>query len=355
MSDTGRQATTSAQAIVVAGMHRSGTSAFTRVVSLLGVELPRTIYPPRPGNPLGFWESGPLVEAQDAFLETVGSTYRDTAAWPESALASPAALAFERRLVELLGDEYGDAPQFVLKDPRICRLMPLWLAALEALGAEPRVLLPIRNPLEVAASLRGRDERSDLTARSLLMWLRYVLDAERHSRAYPRSFASYDDLLRDWRSVTDRIGRDLSVAWPRASHLATVEIEAFLSTQARHHTVDTETLNGREDVPGWVKRAYAVLLEACAGGPVDTTALDEIRSDLDRADSAYGPLLAHADLQVADERSRVVAHAETIDELAAQLEGARDEAERLVTDLAGAKQGRAPKAPRRMPKQAPPP
>ena len=189
MSDAGRRSEPGAQAIVVAGMHRSGTSAFTRVLSLLGLELPRTLYPPRSGNPLGFWESEPIVAAQDAFLETLGSTFRDTSAWPESALASPAARAFQSQLVELLRSEYGDAPQFVLKDPRICRLMPLWLGALEEIGATPHIVLPLRNPLEVAASLRGRDEKTDLTARSLLMWLRYVLDGERYSRGYARRAA----------------------------------------------------------------------------------------------------------------------------------------------------------------------
>ncbi len=50
--------------IVVAGMHRSGTSAIVRVLNLLGVDLPAALYPARPDNPVGYWEPLQVVEAR---------------------------------------------------------------------------------------------------------------------------------------------------------------------------------------------------------------------------------------------------------------------------------------------------
>ena len=66
------------RAVVVLGMHRSGTSALTRVLSLAGAELPRTMMRLRAAdNPTGFWESVKLMEIHDAALEALGSAWDD--------------------------------------------------------------------------------------------------------------------------------------------------------------------------------------------------------------------------------------------------------------------------------------
>ena len=48
-------------ALLVLGMHRSGTSALTRVLNLLGVELGDRLMPAGDDNPLGFWEHADVV------------------------------------------------------------------------------------------------------------------------------------------------------------------------------------------------------------------------------------------------------------------------------------------------------
>ena len=54
------------RALVVLGMHRSGTSAAARVFSLLGAGLPENLLPPQEGNNAsGFWEPAALVAAHD--------------------------------------------------------------------------------------------------------------------------------------------------------------------------------------------------------------------------------------------------------------------------------------------------
>jgi hypothetical protein len=42
--------------ILVAGMHRSGTSALTRAINLAGVPLPNDLKGASPNNQDGFWE-----------------------------------------------------------------------------------------------------------------------------------------------------------------------------------------------------------------------------------------------------------------------------------------------------------
>ena len=71
----------STQAILVAGMHRSGTSALTKTLSILGADLPRNLMPPMKGNnDKGFWESKDLEGIHDSLLESAGSMWDD---WSE--------------------------------------------------------------------------------------------------------------------------------------------------------------------------------------------------------------------------------------------------------------------------------
>ena len=129
-------------AVVVAGMHRSGTSAFVRVLNLLGVDLPAALYPARPDNPVGYWEPLHVVEAHEEFLAAIGSSFDDISRLPEGALRGDSARALEDRLVQILESEFADSRQFVVKDPRLCRLVPIWIAALQRFGAAPRFVLP---------------------------------------------------------------------------------------------------------------------------------------------------------------------------------------------------------------------
>ena len=88
-------------------------------------------------NDLGFWESVPISEAHDRFLASIGSAWDDVSPIPPSVFASARADAFIDELAELLLAEYGDSSLFVVKDPRLCRLIPIWIAALERFGARP--------------------------------------------------------------------------------------------------------------------------------------------------------------------------------------------------------------------------
>lgn len=286
-------------AILVAGMHRTGTSAITRVLSLLGLELPRHLVPGvRDNNDLGFWESAPISQAHDGFLASIGSAWDDVSPIARSVFASARADQFAVELRQALRSEYGNSSLFVVKDPRLCRLIPVWVAALEGFGARPSFVITTRNPLEVAGSLKARDGFTP--TKSCLLWLRHVLDAERDSRGFPRVFVSYERLLRDWVTTTDRIARELQLFWPRADHETHVEIEAYLSSALRHHSFDYSDLRARSDVVEWVKQAFETVSRAATDtGGLDSELLDEIRGQLDRADQAYGPLLAQQRAKIA--------------------------------------------------------
>src|SRR5207253_11297080 len=93
--------------------------------------------------------------------------------------------------------------------------------------------------------------------KSMVLWLRHVLEVERETRGQARCFVAYEDLLRDWRSVAARLAEELDFAWPKFTHAAEVRVDQFLSDAPRHHRFTDYELAARADVAKWVKQTYA--------------------------------------------------------------------------------------------------
>lgn len=315
------------EATIVLGMHRSGTSALTRVLNLVGCDVSSDLRPPVPdNNETGFWEPFDVSLIHEEMLTSAGSSWDDVSELPASWYDSDVARPFQRRILEILRRDFGDSSLFVLKDPRICRLVPFWLRLLEELGASPSFVLSIRNPLEVARSLYARDRFSP--AKSILLWLRHVLASERDSRGYRRSFVSYDALMTDWHRTVEKISVDLGIRYPKLSHQAAAEIEMFLSADLQHQHASTHDLVERSDVVEWVTRTYELVLQALESDSEELSkGFDEIREEVDRADMAYGPIMAHdrlllkeTELEVGALESEVAQKSRQLDEGAHQMQ-----------------------------------
>ncbi len=278
------------QAILVLGTHRSGTSALTRLLNLCGAALPEGLIEASPDvNAAGFWESAELLALHDEVLAAMGGSWHDLRAFAPGWFEGAVAAGFRERLTALLVREYGGAKLLLVKDPRLCRLLPLWRPVLAEMGIEPMVVIPVRNPLEVAASLRERDGFGE--GKGLLLWLRHVLAAERDSRGVARAFVSYEQVLADAPGVAERLGRELGVKWPRAPKLAAAEMAGFVSPALRHHEhVAGEVLESAV-LPWQVREAYRWHI-AAAGGEPPGDVLDGIAADLARAEPLFGAALA---------------------------------------------------------------
>jgi hypothetical protein len=275
---------------MVLGVHRSGTSAFARVASLLGCALPKELMAPSEGNTIGHWESNIVTALNDELLASAGSRWDDWLSLGEDWSGSVLRDEFLDRAAEVLRQEYGQSSLFVLKDPRICRLAPLWLEALTVLNVHAVVAIPVRNPIEVAESLSARD--GSAPGHGLLVWLRNVLDAEFASRGLPRHVFSYDDLLDDWSSVVEKMEKATAILWPRKSVLTSLEIDAFLTHSARHQDFNSKIALGSR-TPTWVRDTYAILTKWCAHGEdsEDHARLDRIRAGFDASAPTFAQLI----------------------------------------------------------------
>jgi hypothetical protein len=272
------------QALLVLGMHRSGTSALTRVLGLCGAALPQHKMAAAADNALGFWEPQPIVDAHDRFLKDAGTGWDAIADYPAALFASEAAAACRRGLADLTLREYGNAQLFILKDPRISRLMPLWLPLLNTLGVAPRIVIAARNPLEIASSMRARDGWSE--HRTLMLWLRYMLAAERDTRGLVRCFVGYEQLVNDWRGTVDRVSEVLGLAFPARSPAVEREIDGFIRPDMRHHRHGADALLQRDDIADCVKQAWRCFGDAAETGAVDGAVLDRIGGLLAEAEAA---------------------------------------------------------------------
>jgi len=276
---------------LVLGTHRSGTSALTRVINLLGATLPGNLLPPTVDNTTGYWESQDFFELNEALLASAGTDWHDDAPILESWFHSDSAQRLHADAVRLLKESFGDSRLFVLKDPRLCRLVPFWRTVLEEAGVRPSYVLIVRNPQEVALSLAARPRGlGGVTSheKSHLLWLREVLTAERATRGSQRSIVTYEGLLEDWRTPMAKVATATGARFPVSAAEASPAIDAFLSTGQRHQRRTDDGLVGRATPTG---RAYE-LLEAHAdrGVDLDVASLDAIGVARDAVEEAYAPL-----------------------------------------------------------------
>ncbi|ETD85300.1 glycosyl transferase family 1 [Rhodobacter capsulatus YW1] len=285
--------------LLVLGMHRSGTSMLSRLLNIAGYALPTELIGANESNPTGHWEPLVLNTLNEEFLKTIGSAWSDWSHIDFDALPEEVSAAYRSDLRSWLRTEKGNRYSLVLKEPRVCRLAPPVIEALAEEGFETRVILPYRNPLDVARSLESRD-RIPLR-RGVLLWMRHVLDAEMFSRGLRRSFVDYAGLMADWATETERLSRDLGLdRLGRIDEIAE-EADSFISEEYRHHAGDTGTLEAIDYTAGMALKIYRALADLCAdpNKAEVMAAFDGLRAQLDEMERLTLPTQRDADRMLA--------------------------------------------------------
>lgn len=253
--------------ILVLGAGRSGTSALTRILSLLGADLATNLFEPKADNPTGFWESRDHVALNDELLRKLKLRWDLPLKARWDLLDTASSVRYRDRIVELLRRDFESSCLFVVKDPRLCRVLPIWRSALEQFDAQPRCVIIVRHPLEVAASLARRGLMP--LHSGILLWLRSVLEAECESRNLNRLFVTYEQLLNDWRAVALRISQALNLEWPRDAAEVASEIDAFLQRGMRHHIVG-EAISNEIQAAEPIAAIHTIYRAACAAARDET-------------------------------------------------------------------------------------
>ncbi|MCI5073594.1 glycoside hydrolase family 99-like domain-containing protein [Oricola sp.] len=295
MPDQTEQATRTC--ILVLGMHRSGTSALTRVLALLGAALPQEILPANQTNEAGHWEPERLVALNDRLLAELGSSWHDWRPIDMSDLPEARRAEIAAEIRTTIEADYADKPLFVVKDPRICRFADFFIRAVEDAGIRVVPVIPFRNPLDVSASLQIRTGAwsPDLSdADAALMWLTHVLGAYFDTAGRDRPIVSYEELMNDWRKTIATIVERTGIDFPVPVDEAAETIDAFLSQRLRHHAHNRDEIAADALLNGWVTDAHDALT-TLAANPSSNTApvvLERVRSELRRSLPVFNRLMA---------------------------------------------------------------
>lgn len=264
-------------AILVLGMHRSGTSALARLIGYLGATLPADAIEAHSDNAKGYWESAAIVKADDQLLRVARSSWFDPRALDLSRLESSALRSRKDRIWEAMIAAFGDAPLFVVKDPRQCRFVPTVVETLAEHGVASRAVLMLRGPAAIARSIASRDGTTSAFAH--LLWLRHMIDAERGSRHLIRAIVDFDAMLVDWRAAAERLLPLTGGAMP--DETISAEISGFLDPGLRHHR-DEDAVTLDEPLRGIVAEVRAGLDRLLAADDADARAtLDAVYARLD--------------------------------------------------------------------------
>ena len=258
---------------------RSGTSALAGTLGILGCTLPKNLMPPNFANTKGYFEPQDLAQLHDSVLASVGSSWHDWREFPQSWFASEDALTAKDTIRSAYFSNFGQAPLAVLKEPRMCRILPLWRQIFNDLGVRPAFCFIDRNPVEVAMSLRARDDSS--IEQGLRYYIRNHLEAERDTRDYRRAVISYDELLSDWRHATAKALKALGVALQPTAEQAK-EVDEFLEQGMRHLTLspDEHPNNSLSEIAFAIHSAYGRLARGEPEEQVQNS-LNEIRIRFD--------------------------------------------------------------------------
>lgn len=240
--------------LLVLGMHRSGTSATAGALAAAGFHMGSRLIEGAEDNPQGYFEHAGVVAVHESLLDALDRAWDDVRELPADWEQGDAAHEARARLQALLAEDLAPHAPWAVKDPRLCRLLPLWAPLLSADRTAGAALLVLRHPDEVAASLARRDRMPAEVA--YLLWLRHVLEAEAGTRAWPRACVEYGAMLGDARKTLSQALGTCGVQSPRP-----------LARAARHVTLEArhEAVRSGPDSP-WRRLARTVHEAATGGG-----------------------------------------------------------------------------------------
>jgi len=176
--------------LVVLGMHRSGTSLMAGLLSKLGAYYGPDVLSTGASheNPKGFWERRDIRNLNDWVLHSLGCDWNKLSNFNEGRLSEIDLNEFNVNAKAVV-DELASHSPWVIKEPRLCLLMPLWKEVIE----NPVYIYIYRNPIEVALSLKERNGIPIYVG--LALWEMYNICALNASKSMPRIFISYNEIM----------------------------------------------------------------------------------------------------------------------------------------------------------------
>jgi hypothetical protein len=230
--------------VLLLGMHRSGTSLCSHVLSALGVDMadkisgPGNMSSPDSSNPRGHWERWEIVEFHDRILGLFNRDYLGRFhdfALPVAWWADPRVAEIRREIIAFLEKRMG-AAYFGFKDPRSVRLMPVWHQIFNELKLAPRLVLCLRNPAQVARSLNARDGLNIEIGE--YRWLIHVVDFFRYASNCDFCTVEYEGWFNDPSANIEKLRKFLALPWQQSQADLGLVLSGIIDPALRHDDSD---------------------------------------------------------------------------------------------------------------------
>ena len=224
---------------VVLGMHRSGTSMLSGLLSIgMGYHTGGPLIGSAFDNKKGFFELVPAVLQNDEFMS------RQRIWWSSGVIDYDYRKALDDKKTGRVTFQEGeqalrvlnspDKVPFLQKDPRMCITLKTWLPLL---NSEPAILFTYRHPLEVAQSLQRRENDFSLE-HGLRLWIIYNMRAIQNSNGLCRVTTSNEAVLAHPLAEVNRTSYELTtkcnVPPPPIPILSQEDVDKFVDSGLQH-------------------------------------------------------------------------------------------------------------------------
>ncbi len=245
--------------VIVLGMHRSGTSAFTGALKIAGFDLGRDIMQANEYNVKGYFENNKIVELNDKILGYFNASWDSMFFLPEKWEEDERLKQCKLDAIQIINSEFDRESNIAIKDPRFGILLPFWKSVFETLKIEPSYCIVLRSPIEISLSLENRDHFS--IQKSHILWTNYLMAIELSTRAEKRIFIDFPDFLESPIETLKRHRKyfKLNDSFPLPE--METEIEEFVSPKLRHHNSSSKKTS--DEIPASVNK-YFILLKQLA-------------------------------------------------------------------------------------------
>ena len=251
------------EVVVVLGMHRSGTSAVTRGLKTLGIELGGNLHEANFDNQKGFWEDRDCVHINESILDLLGFSY-NTPGLTKSILLKHKNTASYKSLVEravgIMNGKFSNTDLFAFKDPRTSRLLPFWKQVFKKVGCNANYIIVARNPISIAQSLLQRDGSS--VGLSYYLWTEHIYRAIEGVLESKNVVVDYDSMLDFPEKELGRIASALGMSYPRSYSIALREFKNnFLDNNLRHSSHSSVEIEKNLEIPRLTRVLYNLVNE----------------------------------------------------------------------------------------------
>ena len=224
------------EAVVVLGVARSGTSALSGALDILGVPFAGRLKPLDDWNAKGNYEHAELSDANKRILRALDSDWSDESPLPGDWNERREVRAIGVDISKIIQRDFSALPVFGIKDPRLTLLLPVYLRVFDELGIRPWLVAMRRARAEVIASvhetpyLRGAFS----VGRVARLYDKYEMHIVRDTGGRQLLRIDYGSLLEDPEATVRRLRTFFG--FPIRDGAATLmEIGRFLVPALRHH------------------------------------------------------------------------------------------------------------------------